>query len=166
MAALPGGESCDRLGHITGTAVLEFGPAETLPLVGAMSPVYPVSADRAPLPWPAHPREKPGFSTSARYFPSETDCLLEGNGFELSVPRCERNESRSGTGTVTEATKVRLEAVAYLPGTDGSNSFPSSEGSAASGFCACRVPGSVTGQNNSSLQRVEGSAQRGLIRSI
>jgi hypothetical protein len=25
-----------------------------------------------------------------------------------------------------EATKVRLEAVAYLPGTDGSNPFPSS----------------------------------------
>ena len=73
--------------YITGTAVLEFGPAETLPLVGAMSPVYPVSADRAPLPWPAHPREKPGFSTSARYFPSETDCLLEEAGFEPSVPR-------------------------------------------------------------------------------
>jgi len=28
----------------------------------------------------------------------------------------ERNESRSGTGTVTEATKVGLEAVAYLSG--------------------------------------------------
>jgi hypothetical protein len=36
-----------------------------------------------------------------------------------------RIESRSGTGTVTETTKVRLEAVAYLPGTDGSNPFPS-----------------------------------------
>jgi hypothetical protein len=53
------------------------------------------------------------------------DSLLEGNGFELSVPRRESNESPSGTGTVTEATKVRLEAVAYLPGTDGSNPFPS-----------------------------------------
>jgi hypothetical protein len=29
-----------------------------------------------------------------------------------------------------EATKVRLEAVAYLPGTDGSNPFPSSGESA------------------------------------
>ena len=55
---------------------------------------------------------------------------MEGNGFELSVPRRERNESRSGTGTVTEATKVRLEAVAYLPGTDGSNPFPSTGESA------------------------------------
>ena len=53
------------------------------------------------------------------------DSPLEGTGFEPSVPRRERNESRSGTGTVTEATKVRLEAVAYLPGTDGSNPFPS-----------------------------------------
>ena len=54
------------------------------------------------------------------------DSPLEGNGFELSVPRRESNESHSGTGTVTEATKVRLEAVAYLPGTDSSNPFPSS----------------------------------------
>ena len=42
------------------------------------------------------------------------DSSLEGTGFEPSVPRHERNESHSGTGTVTEATKVRLEAVAYL----------------------------------------------------
>ena len=54
------------------------------------------------------------------------DSSLERNGFELSVPRRESNESHSGTGTITEATKVRLEAVAYLPGTDGSNPFPSS----------------------------------------
>jgi hypothetical protein len=46
----------------------------------------PVSADRATSHGPAHPREKPGFSTSARYFSRETDCLLEGDGFELSVP--------------------------------------------------------------------------------
>ena len=41
---------------------------------------------------------------------SQTHCW-EGNGFEVSVPRQE-------TGTVAEATKVRLETVAYLPGTD------------------------------------------------
>src|SRR5271165_1955226 len=34
------------------------------------------------------------------------------------------------TGIVTYATKVRLEAEAYLPGTDGSNPFPSSGESA------------------------------------
>ena len=43
------------------------------------------------------------------------DSLLEGGGFELSVPRRERSEALSGTGTVMEVTKVRLEAVAYLP---------------------------------------------------
>jgi hypothetical protein len=56
---------------------------------------------------------------------------LEGTRFEPSVPRRERNESLSGTGTVTEATKVGLEAVAYLPGTDGSNPSPSSGESGA-----------------------------------
>src|SRR5262249_55615099 len=45
---------------------------------------------------------------------------------DLSVPRRERSGSISGTGTVTETTKVRLEAVASLPGTDGSNPVPSS----------------------------------------
>jgi hypothetical protein len=33
--------------------------------------------------------------------------LLEGKGFEESVPRRQRNESRSATGTAPEATKVR-----------------------------------------------------------
>jgi hypothetical protein len=35
----------------------------------------------------------------------------------------------SETGIVTYAMKVRLEAEAYLPGTDGSNPFPSSAAS-------------------------------------
>jgi hypothetical protein len=43
------------------------------------------------------------------------DSPVEGNGFELSVPRAkEMNPVRAGT--VTEATKVGLEAVAYLSG--------------------------------------------------
>jgi len=50
-----------------------------------------------------------------------------GNGFEPSVPRRERNESPSGTGSITETIKVRLEAEACLPGTDGSNPFRVSE---------------------------------------
>src|SRR6516165_7287657 len=52
--------------------------------------------------------------------------------FEIRTlrPLSRKNESLSGTGTVTEATKVRLEAVAYRPGTDGSNPFPSSGESA------------------------------------
>jgi hypothetical protein len=70
------------------------------------------------------PRGRPGTESS------QTHCW-EGNGFEVSVPRRERNESSSRTGTVTEVTKVRLETVAYLPGTDGSNPFPASGESCA-----------------------------------
>src|SRR6516165_9226645 len=47
------------LDHITGTAVLEFGPAETLSPVGAGSPAYPSLCRPRRLPRPAHPREKP-----------------------------------------------------------------------------------------------------------
>jgi hypothetical protein len=66
------------------------------------------------------------------------DSLMEETGFEPSVPGRERNESLSGTGTVTEATKVRLEAIAYIPGTDGSNPFPSREESANFRFLSGR----------------------------
>ena len=58
--------------------------------VGAMSRAYGCLCRPRHLPWPAHPREKPGFSTAARYFPRETDCLLKGGGFELPVPRGRR----------------------------------------------------------------------------
>jgi len=56
---------------------------------------------------------------------------LERTGFEPSVPRRERNESPLGTGTVTEATKVRLEAVAYLPRIEGSTNVPDGRGGSA-----------------------------------
>src|SRR5271169_4447705 len=39
------------------------------------------------LPHPARPREKPGFSTWEGEIPRDTDSPLEGDGFELSVPR-------------------------------------------------------------------------------
>jgi len=57
------------LDYITGTAVLEFGPAETLSPIGAMSPAYRCFCRPRHFPWPAHPRENPGFSTAARCFP-------------------------------------------------------------------------------------------------
>jgi hypothetical protein len=79
-------------------------------------------------------------SEEARSQQSSPDSPLEGNGFELSVPRRESNESHSGTGTVTEATKVRLKAVAYLPGTDGSNPFPSTGESVANWLSGRRLP--------------------------
>ena len=51
-----------------------------------MSPAYRGLCRPRHLPLPPHPRGKPGFSTAVRYFPRETDCLLEGAGFELLVP--------------------------------------------------------------------------------
>ena len=63
---------------------------------------------------------------------SPHDSLPERDGVELLVPCRKKNESRSGTGTetVTKVTKVRLEAVVYLPDTDASKPSPSSRESA------------------------------------
>jgi hypothetical protein len=47
-----------------------------------------------------------------------------------------------------EATKVRLEAVAYPPGTDGSNPFPSSGESATN-------LGAVSGRSRDLIEAVE-----------
>ena len=72
---------------VTGTAVLEYGPTEILPQVGALSK----HAERLCRPGRqasrAHPRGKPGFWTFESGCGRETDSLLEGAGFEPSVPR-------------------------------------------------------------------------------
>jgi hypothetical protein len=71
---------------ISGTAVLEYGPAEILPPVGAISK-HPARLRRpGRQAGRAHPRGKPGFSTLDSGCGRETDCLLEGDGFELPVP--------------------------------------------------------------------------------
>src|SRR5205807_5449407 len=71
---------------ISGTAVLEYGPTEILPPVGAISK-HPARLCRPGRQASrAHPRGKPGFSTFERGCGRETDCLLEGDGFEPSVP--------------------------------------------------------------------------------
>jgi len=44
-----------------GAAVLEFGPTEIFPPVGAMHRTIPVSADRAAPAGPTHPRERSAF---------------------------------------------------------------------------------------------------------
>src|SRR5438132_12659638 len=71
---------------VTGTAVLEYGPTEILPQVGALSK----HAERLCRPGRqttrAHPRGKPGFWTFESGCGRETDSLLEGEGFEPSVP--------------------------------------------------------------------------------
>jgi hypothetical protein len=71
--------SRSHLGIITGTAVLEFGPAERLSPVGAISPAYPRLCRPRRVASPAHPREKPGFSTSARGFPRDADSDKPGD---------------------------------------------------------------------------------------
>src|ERR1700738_703767 len=72
---------------VTGTAVLEYGPTEILPQVGALSK----HAERLCRPGRqagrAHPRGKPGFWTFESGCGRETDSLLEETRFELSVPR-------------------------------------------------------------------------------
>src|SRR5712671_2531229 len=70
----------------TGTAVVEYGPTEILPQVGALSK----HAERLCRPGRqasrAHPRGKPGFWTFESGCGQETDSPLEGSGFEPSVP--------------------------------------------------------------------------------
>ena len=66
---------------------MEYGPAEILPPVGAISKHVRVSADLVATRARAHPRGKPGFSTFEGGCGRETDSLLEGTGFEPSVPR-------------------------------------------------------------------------------
>ena len=70
---------------ISGTAVLEYGPAEILPPVGAISK-HPARLCRPGRQASrGHPRGKPGFSTFESGCGRETDCLLERAGFEPSV---------------------------------------------------------------------------------
>src|ERR1700746_2433190 len=52
-----------------------------------MSPRYACLCRPRRLPHPARPREKPGFSTREGEIPRDTDSPLEGDGFELPVPR-------------------------------------------------------------------------------
>jgi hypothetical protein len=86
---------------VTGTAVLEYGPAEILPPVGAISKHVRVSADLVATRARAHPRGKPGFSTFEGGCGRETDSLLEGAGFEPSVPREENHALQTAAWTVT-----------------------------------------------------------------
>ena len=72
-----------------GNAVLEYGPTEILPPIGANWKTLRVSADPVVKQLP-RPARKAGFSTSKNHCGRETDCLLEGDGFELLVPRHEK----------------------------------------------------------------------------
>src|SRR5207237_7143942 len=71
---------------ISGTAVLEYGATEILPPVGAISK-HParLSRPRRQADRP-QPRGKPRFSAFESGSGRQTDCPLEGTGFEPSVP--------------------------------------------------------------------------------
>jgi len=74
--------------HRIDAAVLEFGPTEIFPPVGAMHRAIAVSADHAAPAGPTHPREKPP-SRRGRAKSRETRTLRwREAGFELLVPRC------------------------------------------------------------------------------
>src|SRR6516165_4916889 len=68
------------------------------------------------LAGPAHPAATAGFSIPQGEIPPETDCLLEGDGFEPLVPQ------REGTG-LFETTSIDLRSL-HLHG----KQFTSSEG--------------------------------------
>jgi hypothetical protein len=59
----------------------------------------------------AHPRGKPGFSTFKSGCGRETDCLLEGDGFELLVPRYEGASRDMGLAQVLMSCKRRVAAI-------------------------------------------------------
>jgi hypothetical protein len=99
---------------VSGTAVLEYDTTETLPPVGA------ILKRHARLYRPGHqasraqPRGKPGFSTLDSSSGRETDCPLEGSGFEPSVPlprlssiRAVRAEIRAKYGCLSARPRVR-----------------------------------------------------------
>ena len=66
---LPPARAGDPLGPHHGHCGTEIVPAETLSPIGGMSQAYPCLCRPRHFPWPAHPREKPWFSTAARCFP-------------------------------------------------------------------------------------------------
>src|SRR5271166_4360721 len=70
----------------SGIAVLEYGPTEILPPVGAASTRPARLCRPARQASRAHPRGKPGFLTYENGFGRETDSPLERDGFETSVP--------------------------------------------------------------------------------
>jgi hypothetical protein len=79
------------------------------------------------LAGPAHAAATAGFSIQEGKIPRETDCLLEGNGFELPVPRPVSNgfEALSETGTPCQAPlhgqPRRDEAAGYIAGRIGAS---------------------------------------------
>src|SRR6516165_2957601 len=69
-----------------------------------------VSADHAPLRQSAHPRKTRALPPTEGETRRDTDCLLEGTGFEISVPRY-RRWSRGPPKYAIRAERVAWEFV-------------------------------------------------------
>src|ERR1700730_6865051 len=95
------GTVASHIGRHCGTGIW---PARDIPSVDLMMAGRCASLPTAP-PAPARtPAEHRGSLTSGGDFRRETDCLLEGDGFEPSVPRLRRNSARLAG---CDATRVR-----------------------------------------------------------
>src|SRR5215472_18571422 len=102
-----GASAATAANRIAGTAVLEYRPAETIPPLGAMLPGPARLCRPRPRKQPRTWAENPGFSTNGGETRREPDCLLEGDGFELPVPRqiCNGFEASPHTGPIWRATR-------------------------------------------------------------
>src|SRR6516225_7376852 len=144
----------DQLRSIAGPAVLKFGPAETFVASGAMSPGHTGLCRLRRLAWPAHSREKPGFSTSPGQFPLR-DGLSAGERWirtvgpaekETAVERGPAADHRCLARRPVFNDPIQLIGPAFLvgnspetfhkSGTDGSNPVPSSGESSELPYCA------------------------------
>src|SRR6516225_1905135 len=83
-------------------------PTETLPAIGVISTSPARLCRPCRLAGPAHPAATAGFSIPQGEIPRETDCLLEGDGFELPVR--EHRDSRMRTHLV-----VNHRAAVHVP---------------------------------------------------
>ena len=85
-SALPGprAEYTSRL--LIGAQVLDFGPTEILSTIGPILPCPARLCRPRHSQWPAHPRQIPASRPDIANSYERRDSLLEGTGFEPSVP--------------------------------------------------------------------------------
>ena len=116
------------------TAVLEYSSTETLPLLGSMwrgfarlcRPCRPASSPNRPKTW--------AFSGMEVQTRRETDCLLEGDGFELPV----REHRAMAPSHGFAAASHREASLRGAPASDGETAFRGAAGSSVRRAAAMR----------------------------
>src|SRR6202023_3409254 len=104
---------------LSGTAVLEYGPTEILPSVGAISKYSARRCRPRRHISRAHPREPWGSRPTKATSPRETDSPLEGSGFEPSVPPPRLSSIRAVRAEIIgRSTDVYWPFARRLPGGD------------------------------------------------